>query len=99
MGIAPLSEAEDKFHQNNQMGGRNQKYVIGTWFASEHVFYSDGTLNDTPEDEGTVNVYYGDNDILNIVVHGSLDVLPYMIFGNSPDDRTTIIDRINMIFD
>ena len=47
----------------------------------------------------TVGEHYGDNDILNIVVHGSLDVLPYMIFGNYPDDRTTIIDRINMIFD
>ena len=51
--LQPLSESEDKFHQNNQRGGRNRKYVIGEWFSSEAVFYADGTLNTTPEDEGT----------------------------------------------
>ena len=90
----PLSENEDKFHQNNQRGGRNRKYVIGEWFSSEQVFYADGTLNTTPEDEGTVNVYFGDNAFLNFTVHGLFDVAPYMIWGNSPDDSTTIIDRI-----
>ena len=90
----PLSENEDKFHQNNQRGGRNRKYVIGEWFSSEVVFYADGTLNTTPEDEGTLNVYYGDSVFLNFVVHGLFDVAPYMIWGNSPKDSTTIIDRI-----
>ena len=92
----PLSEDEDKFHQNNQAGGRNRKYVIGDWFSSEAVFYSDGTLNDTPEDKGTFNVYYGDSKILNVLVHGTLDVIPYMIWGNSPSDTTTIVDRLIM---
>ena len=87
----------DKFHQNNQKGGgRNRKYVIGEWFSSEVVFYSDGTLNDTPEDRGTFNLYSGGNYFLNGVVHGIFDVVPYMIWGNAEDDSTTIIDRIWM---
>lgn len=78
---------------------RNRKYVLGEWFSSEIVFYSDGTINNTPEDRGTFNVYSGDNVFLNIVVHGSFDVVPYMIWGNSPDDTTTIIDRFIMIWE
>ena len=93
----PEDSDHDKFHQNNQKGGKsNRKYVIGEWFSSEVVFYSDGTLNDSPEDRGTFNVYSGDNDILNALVHGVFDVLPYMIWGNAEDDSTTIVDRIWM---
>ena len=87
--------SSDKFHQNNQLDGkRNRKYVIGEWFSSEMVYYHDGTINDTPEDRGTFNTYSGDNAFLNVVVHGVCDVVPYIIWGNSSDDTTTIIDRI-----
>ena len=99
MNYLPESTSSDKFHQNNQIGGRNRKYVVNPgWFSGELVFYSDGSLNDTPEDRGTVNVYSGNDPVLNVVVHGLFDVVPYMIFGNAPDDSTTIIDRIQMIF-
>ncbi len=99
MGYIPEGTSSDKFHQNNQIGGRNRKYAVNPgWFSGELVFYSDGSLNDTPEDRGTVNVYSGDNPVLNVVVHGLFDVVPYMIYGNSPDDATTIIDRVHMIF-
>ena len=97
MGYEALGEDADKFHQNNQKDDRNRKYVIGDWFSSEIVYYSDGTINLTPEDEGTFNVYSGDNGFLNVVVHGTVDVIPYMIWGNNSDDSTTIIDRIIMI--
>ena len=93
----PLDEKADKFHQNDQRGGRNRKYVIGDWFSSEVVFYADGTLNNTPEDTGTFNVYYGKNGFLNFVIHGPLDVFPYMVWGNSPRDTTSIFDRWAMI--
>ena len=92
----PLSEDEDKFHQNNQHGGRNRKYVIGDWFSSEVVFYDDGTINNTAEDLGTFNVYYGNSVFLNVAVHGVYDVLPYMIWGNAPADTTTIVDRFQL---
>ena len=96
MGAAPLGPDEDKFHQNNQRGGRNKKYVVGDWFSSEVVLYGDDTVNDTSEDRGTFNVYYGNDFLGKYVIHGVYDVLPYMIWGNSPDDTTTIIDRILM---
>ena len=62
-----------------------------------HVYYSDGTINNTPEDVGTFNIYSGSKPILNFAIHGAVDVVPYMIWGNSPDDSTTIIDRLLMI--
>ena len=36
--------------------------------------------------------------IKNIAIHGVFDVVPYMIWGNSYDDTTTIIDRVIMIW-
>ena len=104
MGIEQLKETEDKFHQNHQQTDengekkRNRKYVIGTWFSSEMVFYDDGSINDTPEDRGTFNVYYGDNPFGKYVIHGIFDVVPYMLWGNSLDDKTTIIDRVMRCF-
>ena len=47
-----------------------KKYVVGTWFSSKIVFYDDGSINDTPEDRGTFNVYYGDNPFGKYVIHG-----------------------------
>ena len=98
MGVEAEPADKAKFHQNNQLDGENKKYVIGDWFSSEVVFYSDGSVNNTPEDCGTFNIYSGDCGFLNVVVHGAFDVIPYMIYGNSKDDSTTIIDRIIMVF-
>ena len=56
--------------------------------------FADGTINNTPEDMGTLNVYYGKNWFGKYVIHGVYDVVPYMLWGNSPDDSTTILDRI-----
>ncbi len=99
MNVDPVEDEDAKFHQNNTINDTpNEKYVVGDWFSSEVVYYSDGTVNDTPEDMGTFNVYSGNNEFLNVIVHGPFDVIPYMIWGNSPDDSTTIIDRIAMIW-
>ena len=97
-GYSAVSSNEDKLHQNNKKNGeRNRKYVINEgWFSQEVVFYSDGTVNNTPEDMGTFNVYYGDNEFLNFVVHGLFDVLPYVLWGNSEDDTTMIWDRLGI---
>ena len=87
----PLPDEKSKFHQNNLVNNEpNRKYVKGEWFSSEIVFYSDGNINNTPEDRGTFNVYSGGNAILTVVVHGIFDVVPYMLWGNSPDDTTNI---------
>lgn len=97
-GYTKEPASSDKFHQKNQRNNeRNRKYVIGDWCSSEIVYFSDGTINNTPEDAGTFNVYSGDNWFLNIIVHGLYDVVPYMIWGNSEEDTTTFIDRVIMI--
>ena len=52
-------------------------------------------------ENGTPNVYYNANnrkDILNFIIHGPFDVAPYMLWGNTLNDSTTIIDRIKMAF-
>lgn len=95
-GYIQLPESESVFHQNNQVGGVNKKYLSPDAHM-EAVYYADGTINDTPEDQGTYNFYYSHNKkawLQRIVGHGVYDVLPYIIWGNSPDDTTTIIDRI-----
>ena len=99
-GYIKYSKIKSKFHNNNTIGAEsNIKYVEkDSWFSSEVILYSNGEVNYTPEDEGTLNVYSGDNKALNIVVHGVFDVVPYMVFGNSPADSTTVVDRIAMIF-
>ena len=91
-------EANDKFHQNNKKEGRNRKYVIGEWFSFEIVYYSDGTINNTPEDRGTFNVYSGDHWFGKYVIHGYFDVMPYMLWGNEENDSTSIWDRLGMMF-
>ena len=93
-----VGESDDKFHQNNQRGGRNRKYLSPDGH-SEAVYYSNGQLNNTPEDQGTYNVFSSNGNVFERYLgHGLADVLPYMLWGNSPDDETTIVDRIIMTF-
>ena len=97
-GYILLSENDDKFHQNNQKKDRNRKYVSPDGHH-EAVYYDDGEINRTPEDEGTYNVFSSEGNIVERYLgHGLLDVVPYMIWGNSLSDSTTIIDRVLMIF-
>ncbi len=69
-------------------------------FSSETVYYSDGRINNTPEDEGTINIFDPAGKEKNLPwyinngLHFYFDVLPYYFWGNSPDDSTTIIKRI-----
>ena len=95
----PVGNDEAKFHQNHTQNGKpNRKYVVGDWFSSEIVFYDNGEINNTAEDGGTFNVYQGNNRFLQVAVHGSYDVIPYVIWGNALDDSTTIVDRVIMMF-
>ena len=97
-GYVKVAESDDKFHQNNQNSGRNRKYISSDGH-SEAVYYSNGKLNDTPEDQGTYNVFSANGNVFERYLgHGIFDVLPYMLWGNSPEDDTTIVDRIIMIF-
>ena len=61
----------------------------------EIVYYSDGTINNTDEDRGTYNYYDYDKDP---VKHAIADILPWVLWGNSKDDKTTSEDRIKSLF-
>ena len=103
-GYSSVEFSDAKFHQHNTKSGEaNRKYVIpnrytGAWFSSEMVFFGDGSLNNTSEDIGTFNIYSGNNKFLKYVVHGIYDVAPYMLWGNTKDDSTTVFDRIGDVF-
>lgn len=50
-----------------------------------------------PRDIGTYNYY---NPVTNGVMHGLVDVVPWLIWGNSEEDSTTVIERLAyMIYD
>ncbi len=108
-GIEKEGALSSLYHQKKQKEGENRKYVgngvfsfFGMEFISpETVYYGDGTINDTPEDEGSVNIVSskGSNVLTfgwRISGHFVFDMLPYFVWGNSPDDSTTIIERIGM---
>lgn len=105
-GYVNLPLDQSVLHQFNQKNGDNLKFVSLDGHY-EVVYYSDGTINDTPEDMGTFNCFFylapEDGNQLateinefvnNVILHGQFDVIPYIIWGNSPEDSTTIIDRV-----
>jgi hypothetical protein len=102
LGYTLLGASESKFHQNaSKENLPNHKYVSPNG-RREVVYFSDGTLNEDPRDVGTYNFFpffaQGENQgVLASVGHGLLDVVPYMIWGNSSVDSSTFIDRIEMM--
>lgn len=76
-------------HQNENRMGKTRNRPLS---------FSDGTINDTPKDRGTFNVYSGDWWFGKYVVHGIFDVVPYMLWGNEEADSTLIWDRLGMMF-
>ena len=97
-----------RYHQNNLIGGPNRKFVEidleygkteqnpeGT-SVREVVFYADGTVNSTPEDMGTYNfgkAITGPDDLS----HNMEDVFPYYLLGNTPNDYTTLFERLVLL--
>ncbi len=78
-----------RYHQNNQWGGENVKFVHEDG-RREIVFYSNEVVNNTYEDVGTYN--FGDSG----VSHYDLDVAPYLLLGNSLYDTTTLMQRLRL---
>ena len=54
----------------------------------EAIYDSNGNLVTDPNNEGTFNYLTPD------FFHGLVDVIPYWIYGNSPNDTTPLLDRI-----
>jgi hypothetical protein len=60
----------------------------------EAVFDANGQLVTDAANTGTYNYGASGHGWSGEIHHGISDVLPYYVFGNSPDDPTPLLDRI-----
>ena len=77
-------------HQFTAPNRDNKKYVSPDG-KYEAIYSSDGKLVDDPRDVGTYN-YASPND--HPIKHFVVDVLPWILIGNSPEDTTWPHDRL-----
>ncbi len=61
----------------------------------EFIFDAKGNLIEDPRNIGTYN-YFPPNQ--NEILHGVVDVFPWLLWGNSPDDNTNFFQRLNKVF-
>lgn len=92
-GWRKLSDKDSSMHQFNKSDGvRNSKWVSPSGHR-EVVFTGKGEnqrIATDPRDVGTYNFFDPKKHPLG---HATFDVMPYMLWGNSVDDSTTIITR------
>lgn len=92
-GWRKLSDKDSSMHQfKTHDGVRNSKWVSPDGHR-EVVFTGKGEnqrITKDPRDQGTYNFF---DPKKHPIGHATLDVLPYMIMGNSADDSTTMYDR------
>ncbi|ARN56995.1 hypothetical protein STSP1_01388 [Sedimentisphaera salicampi] len=90
LGWRKLSGAKDNYHQQGQGNENNQKWVSPSG-KCEVVYDSTGqNIVTDPVNMGTYN-FFPDTEPMN---HLNYDVLPYIRWGNSPDDPTKWYQRI-----
>lgn len=93
-GWRKLSAKDSSMHQFNKSDGvRNSKWVSPSGHR-EVVFTGKGEnqrITTDPRDQGTYNFFDPKKHPLG---HATFDVLPYVFWGNSADDSTTIITRL-----
>lgn len=92
-GWRKLSDKDSSMHQFHQEDGvKNSKWVSPSGHR-EVVFTGKGEnqhITTDPRDQGTYNVF---DPKKHPIGHATLDVLPYMLWGNSASDSTTVYDR------
>ncbi len=84
-----LSDNKSVFHQQGYWAKNNSKYISPDGHV-EGVYRPDGTLDTSPLNQGTYN-YFSPNDLF---AHFTIDVVPYYIYGNGPNDPSSVWDRI-----
>lgn len=92
-GWRKLSAKDSSMHQfHREDGVKNSKWVSPDGHR-EVVFTGKGEnqhITDDPRDQGTYNFF---DPKKHPIGHATLDVLPYMLWGNSADDGTTLYSR------
>ena len=87
-GFIKAPDSQNVYHQNKGQTG-NEKYLHPET-GQEVIFNKQGKIVIDPENIGTKN--YGTDPIS--INHIILDILPYYLWGNSPDDTTSFYDRV-----
>ena len=82
-----LSRYETTTHEN--LDTDRLKYVSSDDQKRERVYDRQGYLITSPEDMGTYN-FAGPHTPM---AHFRLDVIPWLLYGNTPDDNTTLWTR------
>ena len=77
-------------HQFTAESRDNKKYVSKDGLY-EAIYDANGNLVTSAEDVGTYN-FISPND--NAIGHFMVDVIPWIIYGNSEEDTTSIIQRV-----
>ena len=88
-----LPDSKSIYHQQGTSDthdpSKNEKYVADD--GREAVYNEHGQLVKDPVNRGTFNRRHPENDPIGHFVE---DVLPYWLWGNSPDDPTTFQERV-----
>lgn len=89
-------ESQDNFHEQGLGNEGNDKYTKrkGKLASCELIFNSEGKLVTDPINIGTYNFIDGDVFMLG---HYIVDVLPYLLWGNNKDDKSTFKQRVKAI--
>lgn len=85
-----LPDSQSVYHQHGEAGRTHRKYVSTDGGHHEAVYNQDGELVTDPQNLGTYN-FVGPDDAMG---HFKADVLPYWVWGNSPEDETPLLNRI-----
>jgi RHS repeat-associated protein len=97
-GISPLPKSKSIFHQLDGATG-NEKFVWGQDNQFEGVFDKNGCTVTDPLNMGTYNYFNPTGSTFEQAMHGLVDVVPYMLFGNTPYDAVTgFDDRFGVLF-
>ena len=88
-------EEKDQCHQDGVPGRTNVKYIPSDGSDGEQIFKADGTVDNSPENMATPNIF---NPNENSIWHGFFDLAPWLLWGNSPEDSTTALERVFMPF-
>lgn len=90
---APLQKWQSTTHQIGNRNENNVKYVSPD--GHSEAVYNNGQLVTDPINQGTYNVFGPDSEL----GHGLFDVIPWVMWGNSPDDPTSPLGQFNTLID
>ena len=95
LGWKPMSDGQNIYHSNpwDREAVWYEKYLSPDG-KREAVYDFKGRLVTDPRYMGTYNLYSPRGGVWSKFMHFYADILPYWLFGNTPDDQTPAADRL-----